>query len=203
MLKNLLSLAIIGLTSCSLYAQDRMIITYDGSYSSTATSAVLDLYSTNQGFLAPRVTLTSTSDATTITGTEPNGLMVYNTATAGNVTPGFYYWEGSAWKRLLAGTTNLSGAGTLNYVPKWTPDGATLGNSQIFDDATNVGIGSSVPGQKLDVAGAIKLGTTTTTTAGTIRWNTTTNDFESFDGIRWWSLTGLHERTMNYTNDGF
>jgi collagen type VII alpha len=47
----------------------------------------------------------------------------------------------------------VTGAGTLNYVPKWTPDGATLGNSQIFDDGTNVGIGTAVPGAKLHVSG--------------------------------------------------
>ena len=44
-----------------------------------------------------------------------------------------------------------SGSGTLNYVPKWTPDGATLGNSQIFDNGTNVGIGTSSPTAKFHV----------------------------------------------------
>lgn len=36
-----------------------------------------------------------------------------------------------------------SGSGVLNYISKWTPDGATLGVSQIFDDGTSVGIGVS------------------------------------------------------------
>ncbi|MFZ2255874.1 MAG: hypothetical protein WAW59_02405 [Patescibacteria group bacterium] len=35
--------------------------------------------------------------------------------------------------------------GTVNYIPKWTPDGDTIGNSQIFDNGTNVGIGTSAP----------------------------------------------------------
>jgi len=26
--------------------------------------------------------------------------MVYNTATAGDVTPGFYYWNGTAWEAI-------------------------------------------------------------------------------------------------------
>lgn len=30
--------------------------------------------------------------------------------------------------------------GTVNYVPKWTPDGFTLGNSQIQDNGTEIGI---------------------------------------------------------------
>ena len=41
--------------------------------------------------------------------------------------------------------------GTLNFVSKWTPSGTTLGNSQIFDDGTNVGINTTTPGYKLQV----------------------------------------------------
>ena len=42
-------------------------------------------------------------------------------------------------------TSLIEGSGTTNYVVKWTPDGSTLGNSQIFDDGTNVGIGTANP----------------------------------------------------------
>ncbi len=67
-------------------------------------SAKLDVTSTNQGFLPPRVTLTGTSDVATI-ATPATGLMVYNTATAGtspnNVTPGLYYYDGSKWQRVI------------------------------------------------------------------------------------------------------
>jgi hypothetical protein len=41
-------------------------------------------------------------------------------------------------------------AGTTNYVSKFT-SGTTIGNSQIFDNGTNVGIGTASPGAKLDV----------------------------------------------------
>ena len=34
----------------------------------------------------------------------------------------------------------VSGSGTLDYVPKWTPDGTTLGDSQIRDDGDTVAI---------------------------------------------------------------
>jgi hypothetical protein len=46
----------------------------------------------------------------------------------------------------------VNGSGTLNYVPKWTPDGSTLGNSSIFDNG-NVGIGNAAPAYKLDISG--------------------------------------------------
>jgi predicted heme/steroid binding protein len=47
------------------------------------------------------------------------------------------------------------GSGTTNYVPKWTSSSG-LGNSQIFDDGTNVGIGTATPisGSILDVVGS-------------------------------------------------
>ena len=51
---------------------------------------------------------------------------------------------------VLTGSTGLSGNGTTNYLPKWT--GSTgLGNSLIYDDGTNVGIGTSSPSAKLDI----------------------------------------------------
>jgi hypothetical protein len=53
------------------------------------------------------------------------------------------------------GTLLLSSAisGTLNYVPKFTGTGATIGNSLIYDNGTNVGIGTASPSFKLDVSG--------------------------------------------------
>jgi hypothetical protein len=45
----------------------------------------------------------------------------------------------------------VTGSGTLNFVPKWTPNGTNLGNSQIFDNGTNLGIGTITPTAKLQV----------------------------------------------------
>ncbi len=47
------------------------------------------------------------------------------------------------------GSANVNGA--LNYVAKFTPDGVSLGNSQIFDDGTNVGIGTVTPTTRLEI----------------------------------------------------
>ena len=69
-------------------------------------SAKLDVYSTNKGFLPPRITLTGASDVSTI-ATPVAGLLIYNTATAGtapnNVVPGYYYWNGTAWTQISNG----------------------------------------------------------------------------------------------------
>jgi hypothetical protein len=53
--------------------------------------------------------------------------------------------------------TSSSTVGTANYVPKFTGNGI-LADSQIFDNGTNVGIGTASPGAKLEVAaGHIKI----------------------------------------------
>ena len=44
----------------------------------------------------------------------------------------------------------MGGTGTTNYVPKFTSSTA-IGNSQIFDNGTNVGIGTTSPGARLTI----------------------------------------------------
>ncbi len=49
-------------------------------------------------------------------------------------------------------TNPITGTGTTNYVSKFTGS-TTLGNSQIFDNGTNVGIGTTSPFSKLEIVG--------------------------------------------------
>ncbi|MEO8751122.1 MAG: tail fiber domain-containing protein, partial [Casimicrobiaceae bacterium] len=51
----------------------------------------------------------------------------------------------------VGGGGGLPGAGTPNFVAKWMPRGAPLGDSQIFDDGSSVGIGTASPRNKLQV----------------------------------------------------
>ena len=128
-------------------------ISADANFTPDA-SAMLHVSSTTKGLLIPNVALTATNSAGPISS-PATSLMVYNTATAGtapyNVTPGFYYYNGSAWVAVSGPGTSISG--TQNYVSKFTGTN-TIGNSQIFDDGTNVGIGDATPSAKLDVEGA-------------------------------------------------
>jgi len=61
----------------------------------------------------------------------------------------------------------IDGSGTVNYVPKFTAT-RTLGNSQIFDNGTNVGIGTTSPSEKLDVIGFMRTTSGVKVTDGTI-----------------------------------
>lgn len=60
-----------------------------------------------------------------------------------------------------------SGSGTTNYIAKWT--GAnSLGNSQIYDNGTNIGIGTSSP----TAMGTYKILEVTNSTGGIVRYTT-------------------------------
>ena len=58
------------------------------------------------------------------------------------------------WTTPTTGT--VTGTGTENYVTKWSTGGAGIENSTIFDNGTNVGIGTTSSSAKLEVAGDIR-----------------------------------------------
>ncbi|MBA2249570.1 MAG: hypothetical protein H0W12_05210 [Chitinophagaceae bacterium] len=92
----------------------------------------------------------------------------------------------------LAGIGAVAGNGTLNFVPKWTPDGNTLGNSVIYNDPTgNVGIGTITPTAKLHVLQAA------TTQAGVLINKTSTTN--TANGIR---VTDADLTSINFANGG-
>lgn len=185
--KFLPTLIVAGLTAhYSLLAQNNVAINTTGS--SAHASSMLDVEATDKGLLIPRVALTSTNVAAPVTS-PANSLLVYNTNTSGvapnNVTPGYYYWDGSAWVRLATGNNNddwdlLGNAGTnpaINY----------LGTSDAVDlvvrtnniermrvlGSGNVGIGVTNPGYGLELNGTFGYGNGI---AGTYRSRTETRD---------------------------
>ena len=106
-------------------------------------SAKLEVASSTQGFLPPRVKLTSTNVFSPLVGTATTatGLIVYNTETTGsapnNVVPGYYFWNGSAWINLIGSSTSstITGNGTTSTITNFSSvineqtAGFTLGNS--------------------------------------------------------------------------
>ena len=93
------------LTAVFAFSQSNVAINTTGT--PAVASAILDLNSGNsgtKGFLPQKVSLTATNATAPVTS-PATGLLVYNTATAGttptNVVPGYYYWNGSLWARIL------------------------------------------------------------------------------------------------------
>ena len=94
------ALLVVGLLSAGLHAQSVGIGTANPD-----PSARLHISDNVRGLLIPNVTLSATDVAAPVSS-PATSLLVYNTATTTGptaVTPGFYYWNGSRWVRLLGG----------------------------------------------------------------------------------------------------
>lgn len=67
-------------------------------------NSLLELESTNKGFLPPRVALNSTASVAPLTGTVPAGMLVFSSG--GTLEDGYYYWNGTQWKLLATVSLN-------------------------------------------------------------------------------------------------
>lgn len=132
------------------------------------SSAVLDLQTTDKGLLIPRVSLIQTTNSSPVNNPAVS-LLIYNTATVNDVTPGFYYWNGNAWVRLNDGGST-GNAWLLNGNNGTNPGthflGTTDNNALVIKTANTerlrinsdgkVGIGLSTPSEQLDVSGNVR-----------------------------------------------
>ncbi len=117
------NLFIAALLFCAISAEAQVKI---GDNPATINpNSLLEMESSNKGFLAPRVTLTSLTSVSPLSGTVPAGMLVYNAA--GSLTYGYYYWDGTEWKFISNGN--------LNTVVKTA--NATLTKSENFVLASN------------------------------------------------------------------
>lgn len=114
----------------STFAQN-VSISEDESYTPDA-AAMLDVYSLDKGLLIPRIALVST--VSPISGTKPDGLMVYNTSTSGTYsTPGFYYWDGADW--VMVGSTAITFSNGLTESSNEVKLGGTLTEATTITNA--------------------------------------------------------------------
>jgi hypothetical protein len=75
-------------------------------------NAILEIESQNKGLLLPRLALVATSNPYPLSAFV-EGMLVYDTATVGDIVPGIYYSDGSKWIRLGNGWGgSSSGSGT-------------------------------------------------------------------------------------------
>ena len=95
------------------------------------TAAGLDVNFTSKGMLIPRIALTGTANFSPLTA-HVAGMVVYNTATTGDVTPGIYFNDGVKWIAVI-------------------PTSNTAGDMQYWNGITWVTIPSGLPGYKLQV----------------------------------------------------
>ncbi|MBB4805553.1 hypothetical protein HNP38_000825 [Chryseobacterium defluvii] len=150
--------------------------------SSPDSNAVLDVVSSDKGLLPPRVSLTSTSSASPLTA-HVAGMIVYNTATAGDVTPALYYNDGTKWVLGGAGTpaattNNLTTSGNtitsnVNGISSTAP--AINTNSLSLSGTSLTGTVNGIASNSLDLTPAITAATTNTLVSGGTGNNTITS----------------------------
>ncbi|HCW65444.1 MAG: hypothetical protein ABGW88_18000 [Leeuwenhoekiella sp.] len=107
-----------------------------GTSSPSATS-ILDISASDKGLLIPRVALTGTDDESTIDH-PVESLLVYNTATVSDVTPGYYYWDGTRWYAMKqehqSGSENTRGIEIIrDPSTSFSQNNSTYNNRYVFD----------------------------------------------------------------------
>ncbi|HQV65016.1 MAG TPA: hypothetical protein PKZ56_02190 [Candidatus Paceibacterota bacterium] len=103
------------------------------------------LWDNNKAMVPNQVSLTSTTDATTVTPSPPTGGLVYNLSTTGSgttaVTPGYYYWTGSRWDRFVTGPLfqSVESTGSVTATTSWQIiPGATLTSNYLAGDIVSI-----------------------------------------------------------------
>ncbi len=159
-------------------------------------SAKLDITSTTSGLLTPRMTQAQRTGI----ATPATGLLVYQT----DGTTGFYYYDGTAWTRVVAGTTgtlsngkiwignisNLPAEQTLSGDVAITNAGvATVQDNSV--DGTDIALGSDATGDIMYYNGTdwVRLGSGTTgyvlqtTSGGAPAWVSSTKNDKAQNGL--------------------
>ncbi|NAS30859.1 hypothetical protein GTQ40_07750 [Flavobacteriaceae bacterium R38] len=90
-------------------------------------SSILDIFSNSKGVLFPRVSLNNSTDTSTIIGGNVESLLVYNTSSLADVTPGYYFWNGTNWSKLTDSSSAL----------EWTLNGNSNTTAANFLGTTN------------------------------------------------------------------
>jgi predicted lipoprotein with Yx(FWY)xxD motif len=129
---------------------------------------------------APKALLTVGGLQLTGIGEAANRVLV--TDAAGNAT-----WQ-------AAGASGaVTGSGTLNFLPKWSPSGTVLGNSMFFDDGNSVAMGTTSPSHRFTVShgGSTGIGVTSTSGFSVVDINAASGDaalrFQKA-GVNQWNL---------------
>ena len=87
---------------------------------------------------------------------------------------------------VVTSTSGITGSGTFNTIPLWTPDGKTLGDSIIHQGASGerIGIGTTDPQRELDVFGGIRV-------RGPLDlFQQNNNSFAGQDAGNWYNIVG-------------
>jgi|GEM_PF-1225001 len=162
-------------------------------------SAGLDIDFPDKGFLLTRIPLSGLNIVAPLTA-HVAGMVLYNTATTGSLTPGIYVNDGTKW------------------IPFSPPHGTTNGDMQYWDGSSWTILNAGQPGQKLQLtstgipawsSGTIPLLTTMAisgiTSVSAISGGNITTDggtAVTVRGVCWSTMPGPSTALTTKTNDG-
>jgi len=127
-----------------------------------SSASLVEMETTNKGFVPPRVVLTSLTSSSPLPATLLTGTVVFNTAAGVGSGIGLYYWNGSAWVAvggssssawsILGNTGTNSGINFLGTTDNISVRFRTNGTERmVIDSNGRVGIGTRNPLNALSV----------------------------------------------------
>lgn len=137
-----------------------------------ASSALLELKSSNRGLLVPRV-----STLPTVTDTTNNGLLIYNTS-----NDSFYRWDSGTWERLIhegsaANVSSVTATGNIT-TSTGTISGSTVTGTNISATGNISASGNVTAAEDITATGTVTaadfVGNGTVPVGGIIMWSGTT-----------------------------
>jgi hypothetical protein len=109
---------------------------------------------TDKNYVDSAISASPSGTVTSVATNNGSGITGGTITTSGTIAADTLLLSTRAWRQKgvdsVASLINTRISGTTNYIPKFTSSSA-IGNSQIFDNGTNVGIGTATPSYKLDV----------------------------------------------------
>jgi hypothetical protein len=201
----------------STYALDSAVVHNTGTETIAGTKTLSSAPKLSAGLLIADGSLSTLSGHLGIGGSTDGIVIKPSNAGTNNIlfqTGGFgytYTFPGdSGTVALTSDIPSLSGyvtgTGTTNYLPKWT-SGSALGNSQIFDNGTNVGIGFATPTRNLDVNNELSVRNSndqllvSPTGTGLVRFFA--RDFTTIGDVALGFFTGVSERARISSDGNF
>ena len=168
-LKYKIIILITSVLSCTnLFSQSAGINTTGAVPNASALLDIDAAPNNNKGLLIPRIPLTATNNNAPIGAGIANSLLVFNTATINDVYPGYYYWDGAKWVRLVDDAWQTLGNTGTNPATNFL---GTIDNQDLVFRTNNLeqvrilangntGIGTPIPTEKLEINGHVHINTT-------------------------------------------
>ena len=140
-------------TAATSGMQDAITLTTTGTGAASFDGSTLNIPTPNNGTVTEVSDLTIGTSGTDITSTVATAtttpVITLNVPTASATNRGAL--SAADWTTF---NNKVGGSGTTNFIPKFTAT-STLGNSSIFDNGTNVGIGTSSPTSTLHIENSL------------------------------------------------